>query len=82
MNISTQSRPMHKLLTFLARLEQAHLAYRLEHIRDSIMVEVAVPGERWEVEYFEDGHIEIERFISSGEISNDEGLLDFLMNNY
>jgi hypothetical protein len=28
------------------------------------MVEIAVPGERWEVEFMEEGHIEIEKFIS------------------
>jgi hypothetical protein len=32
------------------------------------MVEVAVPGERWEAEFFEDGRIEAERFSSDGTI--------------
>jgi hypothetical protein len=32
------------------------------------MVEIAVPGQRWEVEFMEDGSIEIEKFISSGQI--------------
>jgi hypothetical protein len=26
------------------------------------MVQIAVPGERWEVEFFEDGHVEVEVF--------------------
>ena len=30
------------------------------------MVEVAVPGQRWEVEFMEDGSVEIEKFISDG----------------
>ena len=34
------------------------------------MVLVAVPGERWEIEFFEDGAIEIERFGSSAGISS------------
>ncbi|MCM3629480.1 hypothetical protein M3194_19255 [Paenibacillus glycanilyticus] len=32
------------------------------------MVEVAVPGQRWEIEFMDDGTIEIEKFISDGEI--------------
>ncbi len=30
------------------------------------MVILAVPGERWEVEFFQDGTVEIERFVSTG----------------
>jgi len=30
------------------------------------MISVALPGERWEIEFFEDGHIELERFVSQG----------------
>ena len=30
------------------------------------MVIVDIPGERWEVECFEDGEIEVERFVSAG----------------
>ncbi len=30
------------------------------------MVKVAVPGERWEVEFFEDGRVDVEVFRSSG----------------
>jgi hypothetical protein len=55
-----------KLLAFLDRLEQVKIHYRLAHVRDSIMVEIAVPGERWEVEFFDSGEIEIERFVSTG----------------
>ena len=44
---------MQKLLDFLNRLEQEQLAYSLEHnTPEAIMVLVAVPGERWEVEFF------------------------------
>jgi hypothetical protein len=38
------------------------------------MVSVALPGERWEVEFLNDGSVEIERFISQGEISGEEAL--------
>jgi hypothetical protein len=52
------------LLDFLNNLEEKNIYYRLNKIRNSILVEVAVPGERWEVEFMEEGNIEIEKFIS------------------
>ncbi|MEH2168557.1 MAG: hypothetical protein V7K41_18250 [Nostoc sp.] len=62
-----------KLVTFLNQLEQEKISYTLAHHRDeTIMVNVAVAGERWEVEFFEDGSIEVERFVSSGEINGEE----------
>ena len=33
---------------------------------DALMVALAVPGERWEIEFFDDGHAEVERFVSQG----------------
>ena len=60
---------MSHLLAFLARVEEARIAYRLEHNRDeAIMVILAIPGERWEVEFFENGTVEIEIFVSDGAI--------------
>src|SRR4051812_34302925 len=70
--------PMSRLLRLLDRLEQAKIAYRLEHVRDSIMIVAAVPGERWEIEFLEDGEIEIERFTSSG-VTDDQDLLTWLL---
>jgi len=68
---------MQKLLEFLDRLDEAHIYYRLNKVRDAIMVEIAVPGSRWEVEFFEDGSIEVEEFTSAGGI-RDESALDVL----
>ena len=62
---------MSKLLEFLNKLEECNIYYKLNKIRDSILVEITVPGERWEVEFFEDGKIEIERFVSDGQIKSD-----------
>ncbi|ACC82008.1 hypothetical protein [Nostoc punctiforme] len=62
-----------KLVTFVNQLEQEKISYTLAHNRDeTIMVNVAVAGERWEVEFFEDGSVEVERFISNGEINGEE----------
>lgn len=65
---------MEKLLIFLERLEANRIYYRLNKVRDSILIEVAVPGERWEVEFFKDDHIEVERFLSDGNIYNEKTL--------
>lgn len=38
------------------------------------MVEVAVPGQRWEIEFMEDGTVEIEKFISDGDYYDEQEL--------
>ena len=73
MTTTTQT-SLGKVLTFLQRLEQAKIWYRLEHIRDAMMINVAIPGERWEIEFFEDGHVEVERFLSPGEMEGEEAM--------
>lgn len=70
----TVETPFRKLLAFLDQLEQAKIWYRLEHVRDSIMVTASIPGERWEVEFFADGDVEVERFRSSGKIEGEDAL--------
>ena len=65
---------MKKLFDFLSKLEENKIYYRLNKVRDSIMVEIAVPGQRWEVEFFDDEHVEIEKFVSDGVIYNQEEL--------
>jgi len=52
---------------FTADLDEKHFGYQLSIARpEALMVSVAVPGERWEIEFFDDGHVELERFISHG----------------
>ncbi len=47
------------------RLERAHISYSLAHFRvDTVAVQVAVPGERWEIEFFADGSVDVEVFSS------------------
>ena len=70
--------PYSDLLSFLTRLESAKIHYTLEHNRgEAVMISIAVPGERWEVEFMRDGSVEVERFISTGAIE-DRNLLDEL----
>jgi len=67
--------PLHELTTFLLRLENGKIHYTLaSHRDDAIMVLAAVPGERWEIEFFADGSVEVERFISEGKIATKEAL--------
>ena len=67
------------IVGFLEKLEENHIYYKLNKVREnSIMVEIAVPGERWEVEFitYDDKEyvVDVERFISNGEIGNEKEL--------
>src|SRR5215467_2891779 len=69
-----------RLTAFLRGLERGEIHYTLQSCRDAaIMVLVTVPGERWEVEFLVDGSVEIERFISNGEIYGEETLGELFM---
>jgi len=61
----------------IARLNAARIHHSITSIRDdAIMIDAAVPGERWEIEVFEDGHVEIERYRSDGEIVDEAALVE------
>jgi hypothetical protein len=49
-----------RLLSFLSQLEEIKIHYDLKHVRDSIMVQAYLPIGTWEIEFFEDGTIEVE----------------------
>jgi hypothetical protein len=67
------------LLSFLNRLDRAGMPYRLLHVRpESILVDVASPGWRWEIEFMADGTLEIERFQSVDGVSTDPALVESL----
>ena len=66
-----------ELLGFINELDQRRGAYRLAVNReDAVTVEVAVPGERWEVEFLSSGEVEVERFKSSGDITGSSDFSD------
>lgn len=68
-----------RLLSFLYSLEDRKIAYSLNHVRDdAVMVEIAVPGERWEVEFLSDGTVDVERFLSTGTLCGEEALGELL----
>lgn len=65
------------LMEFLAELDACHVSYRLDRARlETIMVTVVVPGERWEVEFFAGGEVEVERFRTVGAIEHGLNLRD------
>ena len=54
-------------LDLCAELDRRQVRYDIGSVRDrALMVRVAVPGERWELEVFDNGTIELERFVSQG----------------
>ena len=61
-----------RLLDFLSRLEQERIHYTLEHNRpESLMILAVMPGRRWDIKFFLDGHVETESFVSEG-VKSDE----------
>jgi hypothetical protein len=60
---------------FLNRLEEVGIFYKLDKVREeAVMVEVAVPGQHWEVEFMDDGSVEIEKFLSDGDMYDEKEL--------
>jgi hypothetical protein len=61
-----------RLLDFLNRLDAARVRYTLGHTGpESVMVDIALRGWRWEVEFMVDGSIEIERYQSVTGVEDD-----------
>ena len=61
------------LLQFLARLRKAKIHYSLsDPTEGAVMVEIAVPGERWEIEFHMDGEIGVEVFRSADGVKGPE----------
>jgi len=66
------------LVQFLGVLDEHRTSYRLDRVRDAVMVVVATPGRRWEVEFMDDGTVEVERFQSDGTVAGDRLLSELL----
>jgi len=73
---------IHDLLALLSRLKTARIYYTLTaHTEGAIMVELSVPGERWEIEFHADGDIGVEVFVTTGQIQ-DAGVLEDLFKRF
>ncbi len=65
-----------KLTKLLDRLEEHEIHFDLMRTRDDgVSVHVAVPGQRWEIDFLTDGTVDVERFVSDGGVQ-DESLLE------
>ncbi len=65
------------LYALLDRLRRAKIHYRIRDDREgAVSIDVAVPGERWEIDLLEDGTLEIEIFTSDGTIHGERKLDD------
>ncbi len=63
------------LLKFLHRLDRSDIHYSVAYYRyDGISVQVSVPGERWEIDFLEDGTVDVERFCSAGGVHDQSSL--------
>ncbi|MBI4602044.1 MAG: hypothetical protein HY721_08790 [Planctomycetes bacterium] len=57
------------LYELLDRLRQAKIHYRIRDDRErAVSIDIAVPGERWEIDLLADGSLEVEVFKSDGSI--------------
>lgn len=66
------------LHSFIRELDATRTHYALTSVREgAIMVQVALPGERWEVEFFDGREPEIEVFRSDGSIFGEDRLGEF-----
>jgi hypothetical protein len=67
-----------RILAFLQRLDKAKISYRIQNYREGALSVLArAPGEYWEIDFLQDGTVDIERFRSNGEI-HDEAMLEDL----
>ncbi len=63
---------LQRLVQLLERLDRAHIYFTLAHNQeDAVSVQVVVPGERWEIDCYPDGTIDVEVFKSDGKILNE-----------
>ncbi|HBI41620.1 MAG TPA: hypothetical protein DDY78_02025 [Planctomycetales bacterium] len=66
-----------KVLKFLRDLDRMKIYYELAHyMEDGISVVIAVPGQRWEVDFLEDGSVYVERFVSNGHIDDESAFIE------
>jgi len=55
------------VLQFCIALNGRRASYKLSVDRpEAIRVTLDVPGERWEIDFFPDGSIELDRYVSQG----------------
>jgi hypothetical protein len=61
---------LEQLLEFIGQLREYRIHFDLKCVRDAIMVTVRSPGTYYEIEFFADGHIEVETLGQSTGVSS------------
>jgi hypothetical protein len=70
----------HSLFDLVTKLDAAKVFYTLSrHREDTILVSVTVVGQRIEIDVFEDGHMEVSRFVGNEDIVGGEELIDSIL---
>jgi hypothetical protein len=70
----------HSLFDLLNKLDNAKVAYALSRQRsESILVSITVVGQRIEIDVFEDGHMEVSRFLGNEDIEGGAELIDSIL---
>jgi hypothetical protein len=67
------------LIEFLHNLEKNKIYFWLNYANDAVLVEITTPRKKWEARFAPDGGIEVEKFLSDGEILVGEKALDELL---
>lgn len=77
------SRPMSKVFEVLKRLEEAKVHYFIGRYRlDTSDITATFVGERVEISVFEDGHVEVSRFVGSEDVLNESVLDEILVGEF
>jgi hypothetical protein len=70
----------HPLYDLLKRLDEANFYYSLNrHRDDTVLVTIAFVGERVEIDVFNDGHMEVSRFLGTEDVLGGEELVNDLI---
>ena len=59
---------LEQLLEFISRLQEERIQFDLKCVRDAIMVALRSPSAYYEIEFFADGHIEVQSFESTSDV--------------
>lgn len=70
----------HPLFYLLEQLEEAKISFTLGRCRpDTVLVSLTLVGERVEVDVFDDGHMEVSRFLGKEDVVGGEELVKELI---
>jgi hypothetical protein len=53
---------LEQLIEFISRLQDGRIQFDLKCVRDAIMISLRSPSTYYEIEFFADGHIEVQTF--------------------